>query len=210
MTYRITFAAIAAAIVFAIIGSPRGSESATAGLAESPPTAAAVYTVDMAHSTLIFRIRHFGVAYFFGRVNKPSGEFWIDDNDLTNSFVNITLEMKEMDAGNDSRDRFLMGPDFFNVREHPQATFKSASISKISDSTYEATGDFTMRGVTKRITVPVAEFTTKTLERFGQRAGFLCTFTIKRSEYGMDKLVQEGTLGDEVQITASIEGVVQP
>ena len=92
------------------------------------------------------------------------------------------------------------------MREHPTAEFKSKTIRR-TEKGYEADGTFTMRGVTKNITVPIADFTTAPTERFGFRGGFECVFTVKRSEFGMDLFIKEGTLGDDVQITASIEGV---
>lgn len=169
--------------------------------------AVAPFTIDMAHSTLNYRVRHFGVSWFYGRINMPEGSFLLDASEPSASHVTITVELKNMDAGNENRDRFLIGPDFFNAREHPVATFSSTSITKIDDSTWEAAGEFTLRGVTKPVAVKLEEYTELQTAKFGYRAGFLCTFDIKRSDYGMDLFVSDGTLGDLVTITASIEGV---
>lgn len=168
------------------------------------------FTVDIGHSTVLFRIRHFGVSSFYGRINQPTGSFRIDDNDLAGSFVNVDIEISKIDAGSDARNRLLMGPDFFNAREYPAETFKSSSLKKISDGVYEATGTFTMHGVSKEITVPIVGYTTKQTERFGHRAGFECTFEIERSDYGMDMFVKEGTLGNTVRIIVAIQGVQRP
>ena len=182
------------------------------GPAESAPARVdpSTFRVDSVHSTIIYRVRHFGVANFYGRIQAPAGDFRIDDDDLAGSFVNITIDIKRMDAGNDQRNGFLLSPDFFNVREYPTATFKSTSVRKVAGGTYEADGDFTMHGVTKPLTVTVEQFTTADVPRFGHRGGFETTFTVKRSDYGMDLFVKEGTLGDEVRITAAIEGYVDP
>jgi polyisoprenoid-binding protein YceI len=156
---------------------------------------------------LIYRVRHFGVSSFYGRVNLPAGRFRVDDGDLAGSFVEITAELRHMDAGDDNRDRFLASPDFFNVREYPTATFRSSRIGKTGDGTYEATGSFTMHGVTREVTAAIEGYATAQTGRFGFRAGFEAILNVKRSDFGMDLFVKEGTLGDEVRIVAAIEGV---
>jgi polyisoprenoid-binding protein YceI len=168
------------------------------------------FTIDHVHSTMHYHLRHFGVSNFWGRINQPKGAFRIDDADLASSHVRVEVEVKNMDAGNDGRNRFLMSPDFFNVREYPTARFESTSIRKIDDDTYEADGTFLMHGVTQSITVLLDQYTAKQTVKFGYRAGFECRFTVKRSDYGMDLFVKEGTLGDEVTIIAAIEGVQRP
>lgn len=168
------------------------------------------FTVDIAHSTLVYKLRHFGVSYFHGRINQPSGSFRIDATNPSASSVHVVAEVKNMDSGNDGRDRFILSPDFFNAREYPTAEFKSDSVKPLADGTYELTGAFTMHGVTRSITATLSEYTTLQTDRFGFRAGFECTFTVKRSDFGMDLFVEEGTLGDEVTITAAIEGVRRP
>jgi polyisoprenoid-binding protein YceI len=126
--------------------------------------------------------------------------------------VKVVIEIKNMDAGNDTRNRFLTGPDFFNVREYPTAEFASTSIRKHDDGSYEATGPLTMHGVTREVAVRINEYTEKQTERFGFRGGFECVFDVNRSDFGMDLFVNEKTetLGDPVRIIAAIEGVVQP
>ena len=171
--------------------------------------AATVFTVDSSHSTLTYRVRHMNVAYFHGRINKPAGSFTIDDDDLARSSVHVTVEIANMDSGSDGRNSFLTGPQLFNAAEFPTLEFHSTSIRKISDATYETTGDFTMHGVTKSITIPLAEYTTLQTERMGYRAGFECIFTVKQSDYGMNYAIERGALGDEVRITVAIEGVVK-
>lgn len=169
--------------------------------------ASAVFTVDPVHSTLNYRVRHFGVSWFYGRVNLPEGEFSLDPADPGSSRVRVVAHLKNMDAGDEGRDRFLQGPDFFNAREFPRAEFVGSGARRLDDGAWEVAGDFTMRGVKRPVTVRLEEYTEAQTTKFGYRAGFLCTFTIKRSDFGMDLFVKEGTLGDEVEITASIEGV---
>ncbi len=165
---------------------------------------AAPFDIDIAHSTMNYRVRHFGVSYFYGRINAPEGTFLLDPADAANSHVQVSVEVKNMDAGNDTRDKFLTGLDFFNAMEFPKAEFKSKSVKQLDKAMWEATGDFNLHGVTKPVTVKLEEYTEAATTKFGYRAGFLCTFTIKRSDYGMTSFMDQ--LGDEVQMIAAIEG----
>jgi polyisoprenoid-binding protein YceI len=207
MPARTLFALVTvAALLVGVAGwAPPASGRAPAGA-----SAGDVFTVDVAHSTLTYRVRHFGVSYFHGRINQPSGSFSIDGADPAGGSVHVVAEIRNMDTGNDGRDRFLTSPDFFNAREFPEAEFRSDSVRALGDGAYEAAGAFTLHGVTRPLTVRISEYTTLRTERFGLRAGFECTFTVRRSDFGMDLFVEEGTLGDEVTITAAIEGVRQP
>lgn len=186
----------------AIAAAPRAAAPSALRAAEP-----AEFEIDVAHSTLIYRVRHFGVSNFYGRINGPSGSFLLDAERPEASRLSVEIEIKNMDAGNESRDRFLLSPDFFNVREHPKASFVATSIRPTAPGVFEAMGDFTMHGETRPITVRLDGYVEKATDRFGYRAGFECTFEVKRSDYGMDLFVKEGTLGDEVRITVAIEGV---
>lgn len=179
---------------------PKASEGISSIQAGTP------YEIDPAHSTLNYRIRHLGVNYFFGRINMPEGEFLLDANDLANSRVLVSVPIKNMDGGNEGRNKFLTGIDFFNATEFPTAEFKSKSIKSIDAATWEATGDFTLHGVTKTITVKLEEYAAVKTSRFGHRAGFFVSFNIKRSDYGMSNFMDENMLADEVLIFAGIEG----
>lgn len=202
MTRVRTFSLIAAiaAVSVLMLGLGRGKPTpvSSAGVAAEE----AVYQIDPAHSSIIFTIRHFGIANFYGTVTAPTGTVLLD-TDLP--AIDVTIHTKYVNGGNDSRNKFLASPDFFNVREYPEASFKSNSIRKVDDTTYEADGTFTMRGVSKPITVTLTGYGERTVEKFGHRCAFETTFTIKRSEFGMTSHFEDEVLGDEVTITVSIE-----
>lgn len=197
----------ACALGLAAVGMVIASASGTAALGAGV-RADQEFDVDIVHSTLNFRLRHFNVAYFYGRINRPEGVFLLNSADPAKSHVTITAELAKMDAGDENRNKFLLSPDFFNGREYPTAEFRSTSVKKTDDTTWEAAGNFALHGVTKPITVRLTEYaeTKSAIPKFGYRAGFLCVFTIKRSDFGVDMYAKDGTLGDEVQITAAIEG----
>jgi polyisoprenoid-binding protein YceI len=166
---------------------------------------AETFKLDPAHSWLVFKIRHLDLASAWGLISAPTGSVTIDDADASKNSVQIEAKIDTILTGNAQRDTHLKNPDFFDAKQFPTIGFKSTSVKKTADNTYEVAGDFTMHGVTKPLTVTLK----KTGEgdkgrQFGYRAGFETTFTIKRSDYGMTGMTN--VVGDEVTIMASIEG----
>lgn len=171
------------------------------------PATADGFEVDQHYSSMLYRIRHMGAAWYWGRVNQPTGSFVLDKDNPEASHVNITIELKNMDTGNRNRNRFVLGPDFFDVRNHPTAEFASTTVTSNDDGTFTVAGDLTMRGVTKPITVTINDYTERQTRKLGYRAGFECVFTVSRREFGMTKFFDDEALGDEVRIIAAIQGV---
>ena len=166
------------------------------------------YKVDPVHSATVFRIQHANLGYVWGRINDPSGTFSLDAADPTKSTFNLELQVANVDTHNDKRDAHLKSPDFFNAKQYPTITFKSKSVKAGSAANMlEVTGDLTMHGVTKSVMISV-ELTGKGEFPPGtQRAGVEATFTVKRSEFDMTKMV--GPVGDEVRLVVALEGVKQ-
>jgi len=164
--------------------------------------AADSYKVDPAHASVVFRIKHLTSSFVYGRFDKIAGTFDVDEADPTGIKFDVTIQAASIDTNQPRRDDDLRGPDFFDVKEYPTLTFKSKSVTKTGDNKYDVTGDMTIRGVTKEITVPM-EFV-GTANMMGQRAGWATEFVIKRSEYGVKK--DPGAVGEEVKIMMSFEG----
>ena len=118
--------------------------------------------------------------------------------------VKLTIPVASIDSNDAKRDEHLKAPDFFNAKENPEITFTSSKIAKKGDA-FEVTGKLAMAGKSKEITIPV-EFT-GTGEFYGKRAGFMTTFPIKRSDFGMTYGVGEKSLGDEVVLQIALETV---
>jgi polyisoprenoid-binding protein YceI len=172
-------------------------------VAETPAAAPGAYAVDTVHSSVIYRIKHMDVAYHYGRFNEFSGSFLLDAENPSASVIDLTIQTASVDSGNEGRDKHLRNPDFFDVEQFPTATFVANSVRKTSDDTFETTGEFTLHGVTKPITVTI-HHTGAGQGRGGvQIAGMESTFTIKRSDFNLGK---PGGVGDEVRITVSLEG----
>jgi polyisoprenoid-binding protein YceI len=184
------------------------STALLAVLAFSTARAADTYKVDAVHSTVLLRITHLEASYAYGRFNDIEGSVVFDDADPAKSAVQLTIKAASIDTANAKRDDHLRGPDFFNVKQFPVITFKSTSVKRATDKTYEIAGDLTVKGVTKPVTTT---FTVVGAGKKGMqgeiRSGGEAVFTVKRSDFGIT--YGPGALGEDVQITVSIEGVKQ-
>jgi polyisoprenoid-binding protein YceI len=165
---------------------------------------AETYQVDPIHSTLIFQAKHMGTSNFYGRFNDVSGSFRLDDANPANGAFQVQVKAESIDTGNAKRDQHLKSPDFFNSKQFPLITFKSTQVKKGGDGSYEATGDLTLHGVTRPVSVSVAKTGAGKDPRGRQIAGVEAKLTLKRSDFGM-RFMLEG-VSDEVQITVSLEG----
>ncbi len=163
------------------------------------------YKIDPVHSSVIFGVKHNGVANFYGRFNKATGTFNIDAADPSKSVIDITVETDSIDTANDARNKHLKSGDFFSAAEFPSITFKSKSFKKSSEGVYDVTGDLTIRGKTKEVTASVTDTGRGKGMRGGEVAGFETKFNIKRSDYGVSFMVGPA-LADDVSILVSAEG----
>jgi polyisoprenoid-binding protein YceI len=167
-----------------------------------------MYKVDPVHSSAVFRAHHANAGYVWGRFNDPSGTFVLDEADPTKCTFAGEIKVDNIDTHNDQRDTHLKSPAFFDAQKFPTITFKSTSVKKgDAPNILQVTGDLTMHGVTKSITVPI-ELTGKGQFPPGTaRAGIEATFAVKLSDYQIVGL--PGAVGDEIKIVVAMEGVKQ-
>ncbi len=166
--------------------------------------AADTYEIDAAHSMIIFRAKHNGVSYNYGRFNEFTGKITMDA-DVSNNMVEFEVKAASVDTGNEKRDQHLRSSDFFSAKQFPVITFKSTKVSakEGKEDVLEVTGDLELHGVKKSVTVDV-EITGRGQGRQGESLiGFESTFTIQRSEFGMTYGM--GSVSDDIRITVSIE-----
>src|SRR5688572_2214447 len=154
------------------------------------------YKVDPVHSFVIFRIKHMDVGHVWGRFNEPAGTITIDDEDASKSSFTLEIQSQKVDTGNERRDNHLRAPDFFNAKQFPTIKFKSTSAKK-TDKGYEVVGDLTLHGTTKPITINL-EQTGQASQGGKQLIGFETTVDIKRTDFGMNKMV--GPAADDVRL----------
>jgi polyisoprenoid-binding protein YceI len=161
------------------------------------------YQIDPLHSAVTFKISHLGLSWVHGRFNEFSGSFTIDADAAKTSFT-LNIKPESVDTGNAKRDEHLRSPDFFNVKQFPALGFKSTAVKAVKDG-YEVTGDLTLHGVTKSITFTLLGGRKAEFPRGVQRTGYSTELAIKRSDFGMDKMLE--AIGDEVRIAISFEGI---
>lgn len=176
-------------------------------------TAAAqrLYEVDTVHSSLIFKIRHAGMANFYGRFNAFTGQINFDQANPVNSTFNFTVQTDSVDTGNNGRDGHLKNADFFNSRQFPTIEFKSTGVKALSEGRYELTGDLTLMGETRPVTATLTDVSTGKV-RDNDAMGFEARFSIKRSDFGMTKYLatdngEGGALGNTVDLIVAVEAV---
>lgn len=160
------------------------------------------YEVDPVHSSVVFKIKHMNVSWFYGRFNDIQGSVVYDEKKPEASSVSVEIATESVDSKAENRDKHLQSPDFLSVKEFPKMTFKSKSVKKGDKGKLSVTGDLTLHGVTKPLTCEV-ELVGAAKTQMGERAGFETTFTIKREDFGMKNML-EG-IGNDVQITVSLE-----
>ena len=172
-------------------------------LAGTNATAVETYKIDSVHSSAMFRVKHLNVSYFYGRFNDISGSIKWNDADPSASSFEVQIKTDSVDTNNKQRDNHLRSPDFFNAKQFPAITFKSTSVKQAKDG-YEVTGEFTLHGVTKTITINLVGGKKAEFPKGVQRTGYSGEVTIKRSEFAMEKFL--GGVGDEVPVSVSFEG----
>ncbi len=170
--------------------------------------AQAGWKVDEAHSFVNFTVRHMMVTNVRGEFSGVAGTFDINEKDLTKSKIDVTIDISSVDTRNAKRDGHLKGPDFFDAAKHPKARFVATKIVK-SGSSYKVTGKFTLRGVTKTLTL-TAEISGPVKNPWGKVVrGIHAEGVIQRDKFGVswNKALDKGGLlvGNDVKLSIDIE-----
>ncbi|MBI1190084.1 MAG: polyisoprenoid-binding protein [Tepidisphaera sp.] len=166
------------------------------------PAAEGTYSFDPAHSSVVFSIRHLGTSNTWGMFHEPTGTFVAGPK----GSIEISVPLDKLDTGNEKRDQHLRSPDFFSAKEFPTITYKSKSITPAGENAYDVTGELTLHGQTKPLNVKLEILGAGKGMKGEDIIGAQATFTIKRSEWGMNTYVKEGAVGDEVNLTVAFEG----
>lgn len=180
--------------VLGLAGAPQAQPAA------GDAKAGAVWTVDSVHSNVTYKIRHAGVSNHVGQFYNPTGTI-----NLEAGTMDITVPLSGLSSGNAKRDEHLRSPDFFNAKEFPTITFKATSIKSAGENKFDVTGSMTMLGKSKTVTFPLSVVGKGKGMQGGESMGLESTLTIKRSDFGMDKYVKEGMLGDEITLSVALE-----
>src|SRR3984885_22474 len=168
------------------------------------------WKIDAAHSAAEFKVRHMMISYVKGEFSGVSGILHLDEADYKHSSVEASIPVASLRTGNDDRDGHLKAADFFDVEVFPTMTFKSTNIRSLGGNDYAVSGDLTIRGVSKPVTLTVEDVSKPIIDPWGNtRLGLSCTAKINRKDFGLlwDTLLEAGgtVLGDEVTITLDLE-----
>ncbi|MBV9059774.1 MAG: YceI family protein [Pseudonocardiales bacterium] len=143
------------------------------------------YVLDASHSRIGFVARHAMVTKVRGSFDELAGTAHIDFENPANSHAELTIQVASVNTGNGQRDEHLRNNDFFDAANFPQITFKSTAAEAVDHNTYRLTGDLTIKGITKPVTVDF-EYTGTATDPFGNiRIGFEGTTTINRRDWGV-------------------------
>ena len=171
---------------------------------------AADYEIDPVHSSASFSVKHMMVSTVRGQFNKLSGTFLYDEKNPAKSKLEATIDASSIDTNEPKRDEHLKSPDFFDVAKYPTITFKSTKVEKGAKGHLKVTGDLTMHGVTRPVTLDVEGPTAPAKDPWGNvKVGATATTTVNRKDFGLNwnKALETGgvMVSDEVKITIDAE-----
>jgi polyisoprenoid-binding protein YceI len=173
---------------------------------------AATYDIDKGHSSIGFKIRHMVVSKVAGSFGEFEGSFEFEEGKPDAWSIKASIDAGSIDTASEKRDQHLLGSDFLDAEKFPTLEFSSKRVEKSGDD-YVIIGDFTLHGVTKELKLDL-EYHGSIQDPWGnQRAGFTATTTLNRQDYGLSwsKALESGGLvvGDEVEVTLEIEGILR-
>jgi polyisoprenoid-binding protein YceI len=171
---------------------------------------AVTYTIDPAHSTAGFKVRHLMVANVRGEFPGLKGMAVFDASNPANSCVEAEIDVKSLTTRDAQRDAHLKSLDFFDVEKFPTIAFVSRNIAKEAPGEWRMTGDLTIHGVTKEVTLDVEGPTPEVRDPWGNtKTGVTATTKVNRKDFGLTWNVALETggvlVGEEVQISIEAE-----
>ena len=171
------------------------------------------WLLDPAHSELTFKIKHLMISNVSGAFKNFSAKATTEGTDFSKANINLTAEMNSISTNNEQRDAHLRNSDFFEVEKFPQLKFTSTRIEQTDDESFTLYGNLTMKDVTKPVKLTM-EFNGIMKDPYGQeKAGFLISGKIKRSDWGINLNVALETgglmLGEEVRIQSEVQFIRQ-
>jgi polyisoprenoid-binding protein YceI len=169
------------------------------------------WNIDATHSAISFSIRHMVFSKVRGRFAKYTGAIQLDDDDPSQSWVEVTIDAASIDTGTAQRDTHLRSADFFDVDRFPELRFRSQRVEPIGNGRLRVIGELTIRDVTREVALD-AEPGGRGMDPWGnERIGFVATTTIDRKDFGLQwtQLLETGgvLVGDRVEIELDVQAV---
>lgn len=166
------------------------------------------WNMDKAHSQIMFVIGHMGINQITGNFGTVSSKITASKDDFSDAVIEFTADINSINTGNEQRNNHLKSDVFFDAAQFGTLSFKSTSFKKTGDKTFQVTGDLTMHGVTKSVTLD-AVYNGSIVNPMSKKttAGFKVTGTIKRSDFGVGTAFPTNIASDEVRLDANTEFV---
>lgn len=195
--------AFALATAATVAGTHAIAQDAPAAAPAASQVRAGAYALDKAHAKIIWSTSHFGFSTYYGEFTDFDAKLNLDPANPANSKLSVTVQTASVNGHNPALEKHLQSADFFDVAKHPTATFVSTKVAPTSATTADVTGNFTLLGVTKPLTLKV------TFNKAGENmaktyvAGFSAEGVVKRSDFGMNYAVPG--VSDDVKLLISGE-----
>lgn len=180
----------------------------TLGMIAAAAAQAGTWQIDPNHSSAQFSVRHLGVSTVRGAFTKVSGSAQYDPSNPTKNSLNATIQAASIDTRVEMRDNDLRSPNFLDVQKYPTITFQSKQVKSAGSGKLQISGDLTIHGVTKEVTLDVDGPAAPIKDPWGnQRIGASASTTINRKDFGVNGA--SGVVGDDISITIDVE-LIQP
>jgi len=176
----------------------------------SAPASLVTWKIDPAHTVAEFKVKHMMIANVKGTIKGITGDLTEHTTDASLSSIEATLDVSTLNTGEAQRDGHLKSPDFLELEKYPTITFKSTQVERKGEDEYAVTGDLTIHGVTRPVTLSVEGPTPPQKDPWGNvRIGLEATTKIDRKDFGLiwNTALETGGIlvGDTVHITLEAE-----
>lgn len=180
--------------------------------ANAPQTKTTTWNFDPVHTTAEFKVRHMMITNVKGHFKPVTGVLTLDDDDITRSHVEASIDAASIDTREPDRDTHLKSADFFDVEKFPTLTFTSTRVTRKGDEELEVEGDLTIHGVTRKVTFAVEGPTAPGKDPWGNtRIGFSATTKVNRKDFGLtwNAALETGGIlvGEDVTITLDVQAL---
>ncbi len=165
------------------------------------------YVIDTAHTQIGFVARHAMITKVRGQFDESEGGVHLDGDDPSSSNAQVTIRTTSIQSHNATRDEHLRGSEFLDVANHPTITFTSSDVERVGDTTFAVTGDLTIRGVTRPVTVNFELTGAETDPGGNFRVGFEGRTTINRKDWGVnwDAVLESGGVLISEKVTLELD-----
>lgn len=167
------------------------------------------YTLDKYHSRVGFSASHFGISNVEGNFKVIDATFVSRKADFTDALITFTADVNSINTDVEYRDNDLKSASYFDAAKYPEITFKSTSFKKVSGKKYKLTGDLTIHGVTKTVTLDVTSNGSAITAMKKPTQGFTLTGKINRMNFGVGADVLKSGIGNIIEIRSNIEFTIE-